>query len=70
MNTPDQMRGDLQAAVQMLAADNARLCDIGIAADRLHEAAERIATLYPDSPTVKRLLVPALDAYTIVRQGQ
>lgn len=70
MNTPDQMRGDLGAAVQMLAADNARLCDIGIAADKLHEAATRIAALYPDSPTVKRLLVPALAAYTIVRQGQ
>jgi hypothetical protein len=59
----DAPHGDLGAAVQMLAADNARLCDIALAADKLAEAVER--SLYLTLETKR-----ALDAYKIVRQGQ
>lgn len=59
------MNGDLREAVQMLAADNARLCGIAEAADELAKVVERYAR------TGQRAdLEHALDAYKIVRQGQ
>ncbi len=48
----------------MLAADNARLCDIGIAADKLAEAAEKYARVGQRADLLK-----ALEAYKIVRNG-
>ena len=60
-NDPD-MRGDLAAAVQMLAADNARMCDIVVAADRL---AETLARMKLDA-----VLRCALDNYRATRNGQ
>ncbi len=60
----DKPRGDLGAAVQMLAADNARLCGIAIAADELVKVVERYAR------TGQRAdLVRALDAYRTARNG-
>lgn len=38
MPVDDEMRGNLGEAVQSLAADNARMCEILIAADKLHAA--------------------------------
>jgi len=51
-------------AAQTLAADNARLCAIALAADKLAEAVER------ELETGEHLAQPALDAYKVVRQGQ
>ncbi len=68
--------GDLAAAVQMLAASNARLCDIAIAADKLAEQLRKyIAACTTPSRTVPQdySLLPVrdlLDAYTVVRNGQ
>jgi hypothetical protein len=58
----DAPRGDMFAAAQMLAADNARLCWIVLAADKLAEAIEN-ETHYAG-------LKAALEAYKIQRQGQ
>ena len=64
----EDARGDLGAAVQMLAADNARLCDILIAAEKLADAvAEYLHDLHW---TKERRLKAALQAFRIVRQGQ
>jgi hypothetical protein len=60
--------GDLEAAVAMLAADNARLCDIALAADALEEA---VTALVQDAhPSVYTNIRAALDKYKIVKAGQ
>lgn len=68
------MNGDLENAVSMLAADNARLCDIGIAADKLAEEVERLLEDEDrGSPYLKwrlKILWRALEAYKVVRNGQ
>ena len=65
------MHGDLGAAVQMLAADNARLCDVGLAADELARVVEVIALRYRcTQPTMAGQLQRALDAYKSIRNGQ
>ena len=64
--TPDAPpRGDLFAAAQTLAADNARLCGIVIAADKLAETVDRVlrGAGYNDG------LNAALEAYKVVRSG-
>lgn len=70
----DETRGDLRMAVTMLAGDNARLCEIGLAADAL---AAEVARLLEDEDRVgayigRRLKIVrrALEAYRITRQGQ
>lgn len=62
------MSGDLEEAVRMLAADNARLCEILLAADALAETLERAQRNNPwrEGSEMKR----ALDAYRVARQGQ
>jgi hypothetical protein len=57
--------GDLEEAVKMLAADNARMCDILLAADKLAKTVEKYAKVGQRAD-----LEHALDAYKIVRQGQ
>lgn len=54
-------------AMTMLAADNARLCDILLAADRLAEVLERAQKNNPwrEGSEMKK----ALDAYRVVRDG-
>lgn len=72
----DEPRGDLKAAVQMLAADNARMCDILIAADKLAEQLQRYVVacttssrmVSPDYSLQK--LKAVLDAFNVVRNGQ
>lgn len=59
-----EIRGDLRAAVQMLAADNARLCGIALAGDEL---AKVLAAYRHSLPPRAR---QALDKYKIARQGQ
>lgn len=49
----------LREAVQMLAADNARLCDRLIAAEKVVEAARHAARIGANADLLKR----ALDAY-------
>jgi hypothetical protein len=58
-------------AAQTLAADNARLCAIALAADKLLEAADEVAcaTGYDKTRAVVRLR-NAAHAYKIARQGQ
>lgn len=58
----DGMRGDLHAAIQMLAADNSRLCEIAEAADKLAEAIQQHGNRH-------FAIKAALDAYRIIRQG-
>lgn len=61
------MNGDLEEAVRMLAADNARMCSIIEAADKLAEAVAK----HPRAPIMlTRAILDALDNYRIVRQGQ
>ena len=67
MSCDDEMRGDLRAAVQQLAASNARLCDIGLAADKLAKAAE--ALVQDAHKSLYTNLREALEAYQIVRSG-
>lgn len=64
----DAPRGDLGNAVQMLAADNARMCEIVLAADALAEEIRRVLALHYDSsfPRIRA----ALDAYKSARNGQ
>lgn len=57
------MNGDLEEAVRMLAADNCRLIDIALAADKLADA---VADAVLKTPAERR----ALDAYRVVRNGQ
>jgi hypothetical protein len=64
----DAPRGDMFAAAQMLAADNARLCGIVIAADKLATAAAAHA-VFGTSYTLKGL-EDAIKAFEIQRQGQ
>jgi hypothetical protein len=59
------LRGDLEAAVVMLAADNARLCDIALAADKLLEAAEIALRI-----GVPAGLDGAVEKFKQVRNGQ
>lgn len=75
----DSVRGDLQEAVRMLAADNARMCDILLAADKLEAEIQRYFTEWRppigvDSLTFQtaraRRVKDALDAFKVVRQGQ
>lgn len=67
----DTMSGDLQNAIAILAADNARLCDRLVAAEQVVEAARRVAstTGYDKFEALAKLRV-ALEAHEIVRQGQ
>lgn len=67
----DEPRGDLGTAVQMLAADNARLCGIAMAAENLADAAARalLATGY-DKQRAMAGLRAALDAFQQARAGQ
>ena len=61
------MSGDLEEAVRMLAADNARMCDIIIAADEL----AAMVDAQPNAPVAPYpRLRKALEKYKIVRQGQ
>ncbi len=62
----ERPRGDLGAAVQMLAADNARMCDILLAADKLADAIEKKLRVGQDGIAIRA----ALAAYKVVRQGQ
>lgn len=68
------MNGDLEEAIQILAADNARLCGILIAADALALELERMLESAERSPEFNRwrggLVQRALEAYKIVRSGQ
>jgi hypothetical protein len=70
------MSGDLENAVQMLAADNARMCDILIAADKLTaevakllESTER-ESAYSVMQWRAKLVRAALDNYSQTRTGQ
>lgn len=65
----DTMRGDLGSAVQMLAADNARLCEIGLAADKLAKAAKTLVTFGYRSKHARERFERALQDYEIARQG-
>lgn len=62
------MSGDLENAVQMLAADNARLCGIAMAADKLADEIERVLRLHYETsfPRIRE----ALEAYKQSRTGQ
>jgi hypothetical protein len=62
------MTGDLWAAVTTLAADNARMCDIIIAADKLRAAAK--ALVQDANRSVFTNLRAALDNFDAVRGGQ
>ncbi len=59
------LSGDLGTAVQSLAADNARLCEILLAADKLVEEIEKKLRHGQDYIAIRK----ALDAYKVVRQG-
>jgi hypothetical protein len=61
------LSGDLEAAVAMLAADNARLCDIALAAEKIVEYVKTIGLVKYAGH--KRLGV-LLDAYDLVKAGQ
>ena len=60
------MSGDLGEAVQMLAADNAKLCEIALKADEL---AYEVGRLLGTGTYSMMKLRKALDAYRVVRQG-
>lgn len=62
------MSGDEFDALQALAADNARLCAIVIAAEKLAAEAARMTEDYGDSIDSTGLKV-ALDAFKVKRQG-
>ena len=64
---PDEPRGDMFAAVQSLAADNARKCDIIMAADKIVEYLDSIQIV---KFAGHRRLEVLLDAFKVVRQGQ
>lgn len=53
-------------ALQALAADNARLCEIALAADRLAQACEA----HLDGDPQEREIERALAAYKVARNGQ
>ncbi len=55
-------------ALQALAADNARLCEIGLAADKLARAVE--ALVQDAHRSLYTNLRKALDEYKIARAGQ
>lgn len=66
--------GDMFAAVQMLAADNARLCGIVLAADALADTIENLllwsaANEIGTRPLLSRI-ADAIDAYKISRLPQ
>lgn len=67
--TPVPPRGDLRAAVQMLAADNARFCDIALKADKLAEAALALIVFSYTSKHARERFERALQDYHIVRNG-
>lgn len=62
------MTGDLERAVQMLAADNCRLIDIALAAEKLEEAVQ--ALVQDAHQSVYTNLRAALDNYKLVKAGQ
>ncbi len=64
-SSDDKPHGDLEAALQMLAADNARLCEIALAADALAEAIEMKLRAGQDGIAIRK----ALAAYRVVRNG-
>ncbi len=64
------MNGDLENAIQVLAADNARLCEIGLAADAVVKAAEELMRASVGRVHFERGLKAALEAYKVVRNGQ
>lgn len=65
MSDENNMSGDLRAAVTMLAGDNARMCDILLAADRLADEIEKKLHSGQDLIAIRR----ALESYKVVRQG-
>jgi hypothetical protein len=67
----DGPRGDLQSAVTMLAADNARLCEIALAADVLAAAVDKVMQMCGGrcGGVMCRMKV-ALEAYKVARSGQ
>lgn len=71
MSAESDMNGDLKAAIQILAADNARLLGIVQAADELLEASVRALGIFvpPYTPALQSLK-NAIDAYKIARNGQ
>jgi hypothetical protein len=64
------MNGDLKAAVTLLAADNARLCDIALAAEQLEKAVRECRYLRSTMPTLWSHLENAANAFAAVRNGQ
>lgn len=64
----DETRGDLQVAVQMLAADNARLCGILLAAEKLATAAA--AHLVFNTRYTSTQLEDAVRTFEITKAGQ
>lgn len=68
------MNGDDFNALQALAADNARLCTIVLAADKLCAAVEAFLEACEGTDKVRRSkvngLITAYEAYHVVRQGQ
>lgn len=67
------LNGDLEAAVQMLAADNAWLCDIALAADKMtsgiKDAEYRFACGEFCMRTLLARIDAAMDAFKVVRNG-
>lgn len=61
------LRGDLEEAIRMLAADNARLCEIAMTADKLAGAVDA----YRARGTAHNAdaMIAALDAFKIARNG-
>jgi len=63
----------LQSAVVMLAADNARMCDIIVVADALADAAEKVEEAYKRDVQTSwriRILIDTLAKFKQVRHGQ
>ncbi len=57
-------------ATQMLAGDNARLCGIVLAADKLVETVERLKTAQQGEVAAAFARIQrALDAYKVTKQG-
>lgn len=70
------VNGDLHEAVRMLAACNARLCDIALAADKIVEAFATVNEKPPKGVDLvgwvgvrMRRIHEAIAAYKVIRQG-
>lgn len=63
------MHGDLEAAVTMLAADNARMINILIAAEKLEKAAQAVIDQGAVDECVFDRLEEAIEKYKQVRSG-